>query len=301
MLADPRAVTMVDNFASQWLGLGTLAEIKPDAKVYPDFDSGLTDDFQEETRLFVRSLVRENRSVLDLVDANYSYLNERLAELYGVPGVIGPGFRRVSLVSEPERGGLLGQGSILMLTSHTTKTSPILRGRWILDTLLNSPPPPPPAGVPPLDESPANGQKLTTRQEVERHRKSAVCSSCHSRMDPLGFSLENFDVIGRWRTEDDGGKIDASGKLIDGHTFSGPQGLKQVLLNRQDQFVAATVARLLTYALGRELDARDQPTIRLIMRKTEAGGYRFEDLIVAIVDSVPFRMRQTQEPAKEPS
>ena len=301
MLADRRAVAMVDNFSTQWLGLGGLAEIKPDAKVYPDFDSGLADDFQQETRLFVRSLFRENRSALDLIEANYTYLNERLARLYEVPGVIGPGFRRVSLVSEPERGGLLGQGSILMLTSHTTKTSPVLRGKWILDALLNSPPPPPPPGVPPLDDSPANGQKLTTRQQVERHRKNAVCASCHSRMDPLGFSLENFDVIGRWRTHDEGGKIDPSGKLADGQMFSGLQGLKQVLVSRQDQFVSAVVARLLTYALGRELDARDQPTIRLIMRNTKAEGYRFDDLIVAIVNSAPFRMRQTQVEPKEPS
>jgi Protein of unknown function (DUF1592)/Protein of unknown function (DUF1588)/Protein of unknown function (DUF1585)/Protein of unknown function (DUF1587)/Protein of unknown function (DUF1595) len=301
MLADPRALTMVDNFAAQWLGLNTLDDIKPDPKVYAQYDSGLADDFREETRLFVRSLVRENRSVLDLISANYSYLDERLAQLYGVPGVIGPGFRRVSLASEPERNGLLGQGSILMLTSHTTKTSPILRGKWVLSALLNSPPPPPPAGVPPLDESPANGRKLTTREQVERHRKNAVCASCHSRMDPLGFSLENFDVIGRWRTRDDGGLIDPSGKLVDGQTFSGPQGLKQVLLSRQDQFVQATIARFMTYALGRELEPRDQPTIRHIMHIIQAGNYRFEDIIVAVVNSVPFRMRQTPDQAKEPS
>ena len=301
MLADSRATAMVDNFATQWLGLNSLADVKPDAKLYAEFDSGLADDFREETRLFVRSIVRENCSVLDLIGANYSYLNERLARLYGVSGVIGPGFRRVSLTAQPERSGLLGQGSILMLTSHTTKTSPILRGKWVLGALLNSPPPPPPPGVPPLDESPSNGQKLTTRQQVERHRNNPVCASCHSRMDPLGFSLENFDVIGRWRTRDDGGKIDASGKLVDGQTFSGPQGLKQILLSRQDQFVSATVARLLTYALGRELNARDQPTIRQVMHDTEAGGYRFEDLIVAIVNSVPFRMKQTQDEPKESS
>ena len=301
MLADSRAVSMIDNFAAQWLGLAALGEIKPDAKLYGDFDSGLADNFREETRLFVRSLFRENRSALDLISANYSYMNERLARLYGISGVIGPGFRRVSLDSQPERTGLLGQGSILMLTSHTTKTSPILRGKWILNALLNAPPPPPPPGVPPLDESPANGQRLTTRQQVERHRKSAVCSSCHSRMDPLGFSLENFDVIGRWRTNDDGGNIDASGKLVDGQTFSGPQGLKQVLLDREDQFVSATIERLLMYAVGRELNAQDQPTIREIMRQTRTGGYRFEDLIIAIANSVPFRMRQTQNDVKESS
>ena len=185
--------------------------------------------FEEETRLFVRSIIRENRSVLDLLAADYTYLNERLARLYGIPGVIGPGFRRVSLAADPERGGLLGQGSILLLTSHTTTTSPILRGKWILDSLLNSPPPPPPpTGVPPLEESAGKGEKLTVRQQVERHRNDAACASCHARMDPLGFALENFDVIGRWRTRDEGGEIDASGKLPNGETFSGPQGLEEV-------------------------------------------------------------------------
>lgn len=301
MLADRRAGTMVDNFAAQWLGLRSLGELKPDPKIYPDFDSALATDFEEETRLFIRSVIRENRSVLDLIGADYTYLNERLAQNYGVPDVIGPGFRRVSVAGKPERGGLLGQGSILLLTSHTTKTSPVLRGKWILDNLLNSPPPPPPPGVPPLDESPADGKKLTTRQQVERHRSNPTCASCHSRMDPLGFALESFDVIGRTRTRDEGGEIDASGKLPNGQTFSGPQGLKQFLLSRPDEFVNATLARLMTYALGRELDVRDQPAIRQIMRETEAGKYRFADLVTAIAQSVPFQMRQTQEKPKDPS
>jgi hypothetical protein len=204
-------------------------------------------------------------------------------------------------LTTPERGGLLGQGSILLLTSHTTKTSPILRGKWILDSLLNSPPPPPPPGIPPLEESVGKGEKLTARQQIERHRKNAACASCHARMDPLGYALENFDVIGRWRTRDDGGEIDASAKLPNGSTFTGPRGLKEYLLARPDEFVAATVARLLTYALGRELDVRDQPTIRRIMRETEAGKYRFQDLISAIVNSVPFQMRQVQGKPKDPS
>jgi hypothetical protein len=297
MLADPRATTMADNFTEQWLGLRGLAELKPDRQLYPEFNSGLETDFEQETRLFVRSVIHENRSVLDLIGADYSYLNERLAHIYGVPGIVGPGFRRVSLAQNPERGGLVGQGGILLLTSHTTKTSPILRGKWILDNLLNSPPPPPPPGVPPLDESAANGQKLTTRQQVERHRNNAVCASCHSRMDPWGFALENFDVIGKWRTHDEGGEIDSSAKLPGGETFSGPQGLKRSLLSRP-AFVEATVARLLTYALGRELDSRDQPAIRRILRETEAGRHRFEDLIAAIVNSVPFQMRQIQDKDK---
>jgi hypothetical protein len=290
---------MADNFAAQWLGLRGIGDLKPDPKIYPEFDGALAADFEQETRLFVRSAIRENRSVLDLIGADYTYLNERLARNYGIPDVIGPGFRRVSFTGnragKTERGGLLGQGSILLLTSHTAKTSPVLRGKWILDNLLNSPPPPPPPGVPPLDESPAAGRKLTTREQVERHRNNAVCASCHSRMDPLGFALENFDVIGRWRTHDDGGEIDASAILPNGETLAGPQGLKAWLLRHPDEFVNATVARLLTYALGRELDLRDQPAIRQIMRDTEAGGYRFKDLVTAIVKSVPFQMRQTQE------
>ncbi|HEY3838112.1 MAG TPA: DUF1588 domain-containing protein, partial [Bryobacteraceae bacterium] len=267
----------------------------------PEFDSAMAADFREETRLFLRSLFRENRSLLDLIGADYTYLDEKLARLYGVEGVTGSGFRRVSLDGKPERGGLLGQGSILLLTSHTTKTSPILRGKWVLASLLNSPPPPPPPGVPPLDESPKDGKKLTTRKQVERHRSNAVCASCHSRMDPLGFALENFDVIGRWRTHDDGGAIDASGKMPNGETFTGPQGLKKLLLSHPDQFAQAVVERLLTYALGRELGPRDQPAVRQILRETEANRYRMQDIIVAIVDSVPFRMRQTPGPSGDRS
>lgn len=299
MLADSRATVLADNFAGQWLGLRGLADVKPDRQIYPDYDEALAAAFEQETRLFVRNIFRENRSVLDLIGADYSYLNERLARAYGVPGVIGQGFRRVSLAANPERGGLLGQGSILLLTSHTTKTSPILRGKWILDNLLNSPPPPPPPGIPPLDESAADGHKLTTRQQVERHRKDPVCASCHARMDPLGFALENFDVAGKWRLRDDGGEIDASGEMPNGVKFSGPQGLKRFLLSRPEEFASATVARLLTYALGRELEVRDQPTIRQIMRDTEAGGYRIVDLIAAIVNSVPFQMRQVQAEPKD--
>jgi hypothetical protein len=201
----------------------------------------------------------------------------------------------VMLGSNAERGGLLSHGSILLLTSHSTRTSPVLRGKWILDNLLNSPPAAPPANIPPLDESPSNGRKLTAREQVERHRANPSCASCHDRIDPLGFALENYDVIGRWRSKDEGGPIDASGKLISGLQFSGPQGLKKMLLGRSGEFVNATTDRLLTYALGRELDARDQPTIREIMRQTEANGYRFHDLVLAIVKSVPFGMRQKQE------
>ena len=293
MLSDQRASTLVDNFAAQWLGLRGLEEFRPDRKVYPEFDSSLRGAFLRETRLFIRSVIRENRSILDLLGADYTYLNERLARNYGISDVVGPGFRRVSLAGNTERGGLLGQGSILMVTSHPAKTSPVLRGKWVLDNLLNSPPPPPPANVPALDESSGDEKKLTMREQVERHRADPACASCHARIDPLGFALENFDVIGRWRTQDEGASIDPSGSLPNGATFSGPRGLRNLLLNRPERFVGATVERLMTYALGRELGARDQPTVRQIVRSTEAGRYRFSDLIIAIVRSVPFQMRQT--------
>ena len=293
MLSDQRASTLVDNFAAQWLGLRGLEEFRPDRKVYPEFDSSLRGAFLRETRLFIRSVIRENRSILDLLGADYTYLNERLARNYGISDVVGSGFRRVSLAGNTERGGLLGQGSILMVTSHPAKTSPVLRGKWVLDNLLNSPPPPPPANVPALDESSGDEKKLTMREQVERHRADPACASCHARIDPLGFALENFDVIGRWRTQDEGASIDPSGSLPNGATFSGPRGLRNLLLNRPERFVGATVERLMTYALGRELGARDQPTVRQIVRSTEAGRYRFSDLIIAIVRSVPFQMRQT--------
>jgi Protein of unknown function (DUF1592)/Protein of unknown function (DUF1588)/Protein of unknown function (DUF1587)/Protein of unknown function (DUF1585)/Protein of unknown function (DUF1595) len=295
MLDDPRAVTLADNFAEQWLGLRSLGDVQPDPQVYPEFNSALGHAFRTETKLFVRSLFRNNRSILDLLGADYTYLDETLARHYGVPGVIGPGFRRVRLPPDSNRGGLLTHGSILMLTSHPTATSPVLRGKWILDNLLNAAPPPPPANVPPLDESPMDGRKLTSRQKVERHRNNPACASCHVRIDPMGFALENFDGIGRWRVEDEGGEVDASGVLPSGETFSGPRGLKALLLEHSDEFVSSATERLMTYALGRELDARDQPAIREIMRGAEANRYRFYDLIAAIVKSVPFQMRQTKE------
>lgn len=295
MLADRRASALMENFAAQWLGLRELAGAVPDKELYPDYDAALAGAFQTETRLFVNSLLRENRSVLDLLRANYTYLDERLAGHYGVPGVTGPGFRRVTLDKTPERGGLLGHGSVLLLTSHSTKTSPVLRGKWILDNLLNSPPPAPPANVPPLEEKAGDGRKLTAREQVERHRANPSCAGCHDRIDPLGFALENYDVLGRWRSKDEGGLINASAKMLGGGEFTGPQGLRTMLLSRGEEFAHATVERLLTYALGRELDARDQPTIRTILRQTEAGEYRFHDLALAIVRSAPFQRKQKQE------
>jgi hypothetical protein len=287
MLANGKASALIDNFAGQWLGLNTLESVQPDRTLFPDYDAGLSQAFAEETRMFAGSLIRENRPVLDLINARYTYLNERLANHYGVPGVIGSGFRRVMLTPDTGRGGLLTQGSVLLLTSHSTRTSPVLRGKWILDNLLNSPPPPPPATAPPLDESPRDGRKLTAREQIERHRNQPGCASCHNRIDPLGFALENYDVLGRFRKDDEGSAIDAGG---------GVEGLKSMFAANPDALVQATVERLLTYAVGHELNARHQPAVRQILRETEAGGYRFQDLIAAVTRSVPFRMKQKQEP-----
>ncbi len=295
MLADPRASTLVNNFATQWLGLRKLGKIQPDRSAYPEFDPSLVSAFREETLLFMRSIIRENRSVLELLGADYTYLNERLARNYGIDGVVGPGFRRVSVKEDSRRGGLLGQGSILMLTSHSARTSPVLRGTWILDNLLNSPPPPPPANIPPLKEKADDGRKLSAKEQLDRHRADVACASCHARIDPLGFALENFDVLGRWRAEEHGEAVDATGSLANGETIEGPDGLKNLLLSQPARFAHATIERLLTYALGRELNVRDQPTVRQILDETEAEGYRFADLVLGVISSVPFRMRQSPE------
>jgi hypothetical protein len=293
MLADRRADALIDDFAAQWLGLRDIDDAKPDPAAYPDFDQGLRDAFEQETRLFLRAIMRENRPILDVIDGRYTYLNERLAKLYGIQGVRGPGFRRVQLAETSVRGGILGQGGVLMATSHTDHTSPVLRGKWILTNLLDQPPKPPPAGVPPLNTAPVNGHKLTTRQQIERHRASPVCASCHARMDPYGFALENFDVLGRWRSKDQGGPIDAVGQMPNGEKFDGPRGLRKALLDHADIFVGASVSKMLTYAVGRPLDARDQPTVRKIVRETKPGGYRFDDIVMGVVTSTPFEMKRT--------
>jgi len=294
MLASEKSSALMDNFGAQWLtlrgGEHDLEEFKPDAEVYPEFDVSLRDGFETEAQLFLRSLLRENRSVMDVVNANYTFVNEKLAKNYGIQGVTGPGFRRVQLPPDSPRGGILGMGAMLMPNSHTTGTSPIYRGKWILTNLLNSPPPPPPF-VPALSEAPgANGKVLTTRELIERHRANPFCATCHARMDPYGFSLENFDVMGRWRSKDQGGPIDAKSVLVNGTTFTGPQGLRKILSDNPEIFVGATVTRMMTYALGRPVDPHEMPVVRDIVRKT-APGYKLADIVQGIVRSSPFTMR----------
>ena len=294
MLADRRSRTLVSNFAGQWLYLRNLSRVQPDPDVFPEFDENLRQAFERETELLLEEIVREDRSIVDLLDANFTYLNERLARHYQIGGVHGSNFRRVSL-TDSDRFGLLGQGSILTVTSYPTRTSPVLRGKWILENLLGTPPPPPPANVPDLKDHAEDGRALSLREQMEKHRADATCASCHARMDPLGFALENYDGVGKRRTKDADGAIDTSGSLPDGTKFQGPGGLRDLLLSRRDQFVETFAEKLLTYALGRGLEYYDQPAVRAITRTAAKDDYRVSSVIVAITKSTPFQMRRAQD------
>ena len=294
MLADGRARALVDNFVSQWLTLRRVGGITPDPNLFPGFDENLREAFQRETELFVESQLREDRSVVDLLSADYTFLNERLARHYGIPNVLGSRYRRVTL-TDPRRGGLLGHGSILSVTSYGNRTSPVLRAKWLLENILGTPPSPPPPDVPPLPEAGPAGEPRTVRERLAQHRRSPVCANCHAPMDPLGFALENFDAIGRWRTTDAGLPVDASAVLADGITaFEGPAGLRRVLLSRSEQFVETLTEKLLTYGLGRGLEYYDRPVIRAITRAAEVDDYSWSSLILGIVESRPFQMRRAE-------
>lgn len=295
MLADRRSVSLVDNFAGQWLYLRNLAAIVPDARMFPVFDDNLRQAFKQETELFFESIIRENRSVLDLLRANYTFVDERLAKHYGIPGVYGTQFRRVTLPADSVRGGLLGHGSILLATSYANRTSPVLRGKWVLENIMGTPPPAPPPGVPPLKEARNEDHVPTMRERMAQHRDNPACSSCHMLMDPIGLSMENFDAIGRWRTKgEDGAPIDAAGGLPNGETFESAAGLKRALLARSDRFVGAVSEKLLTFALGRGIEPYDGPAVRAIVRNSHSDDYRFETVILNIVKSTPFQMRTSQ-------
>jgi hypothetical protein len=285
MLADPRANTLVTNFVGQWLYLRNMETILPDPAAFPDFDENLRTALEKETELFFESMVREDRSVLDLLRADYTFLNERLARHYGIPGIRGSEFRRVTLANE-ERKGLLGKGAILTVTSYPNRTSPTLRGKFLLENLLGSPPPPPPPNVPSLKED-KDASQLTMRERMQLHQANAVCASCHSRMDPLGLALESFDGLGRWRPG-----VDSSGTLPDGTHVDGPVGLRNILLNKKDQFVETVTERLLTYGLGRGVEPFDMPSVRKIVRDAATNDYRWSSLIMGVVNSTPFQMRR---------
>src|SRR6267378_7154927 len=290
MLADNRAHALVSNFAGQWLYLRNVQKVWPNPDLYTEFDANLRDGFQKESELFFESLLKEDRSVLDLINADYTFLNERLARHYQIPNVYGSHFRRVALNDE-NRKGFLGQGSILTVTSYATRTAPTIRGKWLLENILGTPPPPPPPNVPSLKED-TQSKAMSMRQRMEQHRANVVCASCHARMDPMGFALENFDAISRLRTRNsDGSPVDASGVFPDGSKFEGPAGLRHVLLEQPGQFVGNLTERLLTYALGRGTEYYDAPVTRAITRDAARNGYRWSSLILGIVGSTPFQMR----------
>jgi uncharacterized protein DUF1592/uncharacterized protein DUF1588/uncharacterized protein DUF1585/uncharacterized protein DUF1595/predicted xylan-binding protein with Ca-dependent carbohydrate-binding module len=291
MLADPRAKTLADNFAEQWLNLRKLPTSTPDPQMFPDFNDKLRQDMITETRMFFDGVVQNDRSVLDFLDGKYSYINSRLAAHYDIPNVQGEEFRKVSLEGTP-RAGVLTEGSVLTLTSNPTRTSPVKRGKWVLDELLNDPPPPPPPGVGTLKDDGHQLTGATLRARMEQHRADPMCASCHQKMDPLGFGLENFDATGKWRTEDSNVKIDSTGVLPDGTKFSGPADLSKILVGRKDQFVHCLTEKLLTYALGRGVEAPDRCHVDQIADAVKAHDYRFSSLVYSIVTSDPFRIRR---------
>jgi hypothetical protein len=293
MLADPRSRALVSNFAAQWLHLRNLDSITPDMRLFPDFDDNLRQAFRTETELFVESILREDRSVLDLLRANYTFVNERLAKHYGIPHVYGTRFRRVLLDEDSWRGGLLRQGSVLTVTSYATRTSPVLRGKFILDNLLGVPPPPPLPDVPALKDNTVNGQ-LSVRERLAEHRRDSTCASCHNLMDPLGLSLEKFDAVGRRRTAEGATPIDASGGLPDGSRFADVQGLEAALLRRPELFVGTFAEKLMTYALGRGVEYYDAPATRAIVRTSRAQNFRMSSIILGVVKSQPFQMRESR-------
>jgi hypothetical protein len=296
LLADPKAKSLVTNFAFQWLKVRNIDEIDPDAFQFPNFDESLRDAFKREMELFVESIVREDRNVVDLLSANYTFVNERLALHYGIPNVLGDRFRRVTL-EDSNRWGLLGKGSVLMVTSYPNRTAPVLRGAWILENIAGTPPSPPPPDVEGFKENKDGEKAKTVREIMEKHRANPSCNACHGVMDPLGFSLENFDAIGAWRSKDvsAGTGIDASGKLVDGTNVNGPNDLRQALLKHPEQFAQTVTEKLMTYALGRTLEYYDMPAIRKIVRDAAKDNYRFSSIVLGIAKSAPFQMRRVEK------
>ena len=295
MLADARSLALVENFAGQWLELRKVAKVKPDEVLFPEFDDDLRYGMRRETELFFADILRNNRSILDLLDSDRTFLNERLARHYGIETVHGSQFREVRL-PDSRRGGLLGQASVLTVTSYPNRTSVVIRGKWVLENLFGIPPPPPPPDIPELEEAAHDGEELTLRKMMTLHSQNPTCASCHVRMDPIGFALENFDAIGRWRDKDGTALIDASGELPGGIAFEGPADLKHVFAtDLRDAFARTVTEKLLTYALGRGLEYYDRPTVRSIVREANGSGYRLADLIVGVIRSMPFQMRRIPE------
>ena len=292
MMADPRADAFIKNFVGQWLYLRNLEDFYPDPAAFPEFDENLRTALQRETELFIDDQIRSDASLLDLLRADYTFVNERLARHYGIPGVYGSRYRKVT-VDGNQRGGLLGHGGLMMVTSYPNRTSPVLRGKFVLENLLGGPPPEPPPNVPALETS-SDGKILTMREAMVMHRENPACRVCHAAMDPIGFSLENYDVVGKWRREFAGQPIDASGLLPDGNTFDGPDGLQGLLLERPDDLVGTITEKLMRFALGRSLEYYDMPEVRAVVRAASEEDYRWSSIILGVVESTPFQMRRTE-------
>jgi hypothetical protein len=296
MLADERAEALSTRFAAQWLRLQDVDKIKPDALLYPSFDNSLAESYKRETELFFNSIVREDRNVLDLFNADYQFVNERTAKVYRIPNITGDDFQRVK-VTDDNRRGLLGQGSVLMQTSIADRTSPVQRGKWIMEVLLGSPPPAPPPNVPPLEDTKAStdaGKTLSVRERMEEHRKNPTCASCHRVIDPLGLSLDNFDVVGAWRIKDNGVAVDTTGKLYDGTELAGPVSLRDALMKHSDVIIRNFTDNLMAYALGRRVEYFDQPTVRAIVKKAGQSDYKFSSFVIGIINSSAFQMGQSE-------
>jgi hypothetical protein len=293
MLADPKSQALVQDFGGQWLQIRGLESVKPDPIRFERWDEYLRLSMRRETELFFQHIVKEDRPILDFLDADYTFLNDRLAHHYGIPGIEGPDFRKVALTGT-RRGGIFTHASVLTVSSYANRTSPVLRGKWILDNLLNTPPPDPPPDVPAIDEA-AVGKTGTLRQQMEQHRSNPACRACHSRMDPMGFSMENFNAIGAWRDKDGEFPIDAVGTLPDGRTFDGASGLKTILKTEGDKFAEALTHKMLLYALGRGLGTADRPAIKAIAARAAAAEYRFSSLVLGVVDSEPFQTRRGEK------
>jgi hypothetical protein len=294
MLADERSKTLIENFVGQWLELRNIRSVSPDPELFQDFDENLREAFRRETELFFESQIRGDRRVLESLAANYTFLNERLAKHYGIPNIYGSRFRQVTLENDPQRAGFLSHGSLLTVTSYPNRTSPVLRGKWVLNNLLGAPPPPPPPDVPALPDRGEGGRPVSVRQRLEQHRKNPLCARCHNPMDPLGFALENFDAIGRWRVSEAGAPIDASGSMPGNAPFQGPTGLRDFLLDHRERFVGTVTEKLLAYALGRGTQYYDRPAIRRVVRDAASQEYRWSSLILGIVKSAPFQMRRSE-------
>jgi hypothetical protein len=292
MMSDSRSSGFIENFVGQWLYLRNLDGIYPDPAAFPEFDENLREAFQRETELFIDDQIRSDRSLRELLSADYTYVNERLAEHYGIPKIYGNRYRKVMLEGA-ERGGLFGHGSLMMVTSYPNRTSPVLRGKFVLENLLGGPPPEPPPNVPALETS-NDGKQLTMREAMAMHRENPACRVCHAAMDPIGFSLENYDAVGKWRTQFAGQAIDASGLLPDGNTFDGPDGLRGLLLERPDDFVGTITEKLMRFALGRSLEYYDMPEVRGIVRAAREDDYRWSSVILGVIKSAPFQMRGTE-------